>query len=127
MDEGCSVEDTVLRERERFMLEAEFDELSEKLFSKIEDAVDALDLDVESNRAGNVLTLETEAGDQIVINRHTPTFEVWVASRAGGSRFFFEGGKWLSSKDKETTIWESLSQALSYVLGKPVTLENLVA
>ncbi len=109
------------------MLEAEFDELSEKLFSKIEDAVDELDLDVESSRAGNVLTLETESGEQIVINRHTPTFEVWLASRAGGSRFFYENGTWLSSKDKETTIWSSLSQALSYVLAQPVTLENLVA
>ncbi len=109
------------------MLEAEFDALSETLFSKIEDAVDGLDLDVESSRAGNVLTLETESGDQIVINRHTPTFEVWLASRAGGSRFFYESGKWLSSKDKETTIWVSLSQALSYVLGEPVTLEDLVA
>jgi len=109
------------------MLEAEFDALSETLFSKIEDAVDALDLDIESSRAGNVLTLETEAGDQIVINRHTPTFEVWLASRAGGSRFFYESSKWLSSKDKETTIWVSLSQALSYVLGKSVSLENLIA
>ncbi len=97
------------------MLEAEFDNLSEKLFSKIEDTVEKLDFEVESSRAGNVLTLETEAGDQIIINRHTPTFEVWLASRAGGSRFFYENGQWLSSKDKETTIWDSLSQALSYV------------
>ena len=110
------------------MLESEFNELSEKLFSKIEDLVDKINLDIESNRAGNVLTLETESGDQIVINRHTPTEEVWLASRAGGSRFFYENGTWLSSKDRKTPFWSALSQALSYVAEKPVSIsENLIA
>lgn len=98
-----------------YMNETEFLEKSEELFSEIEDSVDASGEDIESIRAGNVLTLETDTGEEVVLNRHEPTQEVWVASRAGGSRFFYSAGKWISARDKKTEIAAELNRALNYV------------
>ena len=97
------------------MNETEFLEKSEKLFSEIEDMIDASGEDVESLRAGNVLTLETEAGEEVVLNLHEPTQEVWVASRAGGARFLYSDGKWISARDGKTEIATELNRALNYV------------
>ena len=48
------------------MTETEFIEASDALMDAVEDAVAELDIDTE--RAGNVLTLETYDGEQIVSN-----------------------------------------------------------
>ena len=98
-----------------YMNETEFLEKSEELFSEIEDTIDASGEDIESLRTGNVLTLETEVGEEVVLNLHEPTQEVWVASRAGGSRFLYSEGKWISCRDRKTEITAELNRALNYV------------
>ena len=65
------------------MTETEFLEASEALMQQVENAVDAAELDVECDRTGNVLTIEADSGEQIVINRHTPTQQMWLATRKG--------------------------------------------
>lgn len=69
------------------MTETEFLEASEALMQQVENAVDAAELDVECDRTGNVLTIEADSGEQIVINRHTPTQQMWLATRKGGLHF----------------------------------------
>ncbi len=97
------------------MNETEFLEKSEELFSEIEDSVDASSEEIESLRTGNVLSLETDTGEEVVLNRHEPKQEVWVASRAGGSRFYYSNGKWISARDKKTEIAVELNRALNYI------------
>lgn len=64
-------------------METEFLEKAQALFDRIEQATDGLSVDIDSERNGNVLTLESQTGEQVVLNVHTPTSEVWLASAPG--------------------------------------------
>ncbi len=103
------------------MTETEFLEAAEKLFERVENIIDEDGLDVDSDRAGNVLTLEADNGEQVVINLHAPTQQVWLASRQGGLHFMLEDGIWRSTRDK-VSFWSALSRALTFVTGEPVTI-----
>ena len=105
------------------MNEMEFSRACEALFARVEDAVDALGLDFESMRSGNVLTLESDGGEQIVINQHAPTMQVWLASgRLGGLHFTLRDGLWLSTRTGETFA-SARGKALGAACGEPVSLE----
>ena len=88
------------------MTETEFLEASEALMQQVENAIDAAGLDVECDRSGNVLTIEADSGEQIVINRHTPTQQM---------------GQWRNTRDA-TTFESALNVALSFVCEEDVSL-----
>ena len=69
------------------MTESEFIRLSEELFEHIEDQIDENGWDFDCQFAGNVLTIEAENGTQIIVNRHTPNQELWIAAKSGGLPF----------------------------------------
>jgi len=69
------------------MTESEFIRLSEELFEHIEDQIDENGWDFDCQFAGNVLTIEAEDGTQIIVNRHTPNQELWIAAKSGGDPF----------------------------------------
>lgn len=104
------------------MNETQFVEASEALMQAVEDAVDAAGLDVDATRAGNVLTLEADSGEQVVINRHTPTSQMWVASRKGGLHFECVDGKWVNTRGGED-FWQAVNDALSFAVGEPVNIK----
>ena len=63
------------------MTESEFIRMSEELFEHIEDQIDENGWDFDCQFAGNVLTIEAENGTQIIVNRHTPNQELWIAAK----------------------------------------------
>ena len=67
------------------MTESEFIRLSEELFEHIEDQIDENGWDFDCQFAGNVLTIEAENGTQIIVNRHTPNQELWIAAKAAAT------------------------------------------
>ena len=81
------------------MTESEFNELADAVFGRIEQAIDASGADIESNLNGPVLELEFADGSQIVINRHAPNREIWLAAKSGGFHYAYQGGQWLSKRD----------------------------
>ena len=99
-------------------METEFLEKAQVLFDRIEQAADGLPVDIDSERNGNVLTLESQTGEQVVLNVHAPTSEVWLASRAGGYRFV--------SKNGTQELQEALEQALSYICSTPVRFSQKI-
>ncbi len=103
------------------MTETEFLEASEALMQAVEDAVDACGLDLDCDRSGNVLTLEGDNGEQIVINRHTPTGQMWLATRKGGLHFENKDGRWLNTRDG-TTFESALSEAVRFVCGPQASI-----
>lgn len=105
------------------MDESEFIEVANHVFSLVEDAIDCSDLDVETVREGNIITLECEEGDEIVINMHTPTAQLWMASRRGGLHFEYIDGQWISTRSKEE-FWSALNRLLSTSLGRSITLQH---
>ena len=96
------------------MTETEFLEASEALMQQVENAVDAAELDVECDR------IEADSGEQIVINRHTPTQQMWLATRKGGLHFENSDGKWRNTRDG-TTFESALQAALNFVCEEDVS------
>ena len=97
-------------------------ERAEALFAGIETALDAAGADVETDRSGNVLTIEADSGEEAVVNLHTPTQQVWLASRKGGLHFSYDNGRWISTRDGRD-FWDALSEAVSFITGESVAVK----
>lgn len=81
------------------MTESEFNELADAVFRRIEQTVDASETDIECNLNGPVLELEFDDGSKIIINRHGPNQEIWLAAKAGGFHYAMQDGQWTSKRD----------------------------
>ena len=81
------------------MTENEFNELADTVFNRIEQAIDTSGANIECNLNGQVLELEFGDGSQIVINRHGPNQEIWLAAKSGGFHYAYQDGQWVSKRD----------------------------
>lgn len=81
------------------MTENEFNTLADQVFQRIEQALDASDIDYDSN--GTVMEIEFGDGGKIIVNRHLPNREIWLAARSGGFHFGWQDGGWISQRDGE--------------------------
>ena len=84
------------------MTDSEYLDRAEDLLSAIEQACDrineATDADIDNQRVGGMVTLEFVNGSQVVVNLQKPLQEVWLAARAGGFHFKYDGGLWQDTK-----------------------------
>ncbi len=86
-------------ERLSSMTESEFTRLADAVFTRIENTLDASEDDIEYSFNGSVLEMEFDDASKIIINRHTPNREIWVAARSGGFHYGLNDGQWLSQRD----------------------------
>lgn len=103
------------------MTETEFIELAESTLQRIQAAVEAAADEVDVDRQGNVLTIEFDDGFQIVINKQTPTQQLWLASLKGGHHYERSGDQWVDTCSSRT-ILQDLSALLTQKLGRNVEL-----
>ncbi len=103
------------------MTESEFLQHSDALFADIEDQIDEGGWDFDCQFSGNVLTLEADDGSQIIVNRHTPNQELWIAAKSGGYHFAERDGQWLATRDG-SEFFAVLSEALSAAAGEEVVI-----
>ena len=89
----------------------QFNENVEALFERIVATIDATDAadDIELNQG--VLEITCENHSKIIINRHAPTQEIWVAAKSGGYHFKWADGTWVDTRSSEV-----LSDAVSRVV-----------
>jgi len=104
------------------MNDSEFLQLAEHTFAHIDSALDACEIDIESTLSGSMLTLEFESGSKIVINAQPALQEIWVAARAGGFHFHYDGSTWFDTRNG-TELFATLSQHISQQAGAPVILQ----
>lgn len=81
------------------MNESEFLQLADAAFERIQTAIDAQGVDVECTINGAVLELEFDDGSKVIVNRHTPNRELWIAAKSGGFHFARRDGEWRSTRD----------------------------
>ena len=81
------------------MTELEFFALIEATFAKIEAALEHSDADVDTSINGGILEIEFASGEKMVVNRHTPNLELWLAARSGGFHYRYEQGRWINTRD----------------------------
>lgn len=106
------------------MTESEFIRVSEAMFADIEDQIDENGWDFDCRFSGNVLTIEAEDGTQIIVNRHTPNQELWIAAKSGGYHFALQEGKWLATRDGRG-FYDVLNEVLSAAADEEVEIAEL--
>lgn len=87
--------------------EAEFNRAAATTLARIEQALEAADLDFETPADG-VLEVEFDDGSKIIVNRHGVARELWVAARSGGFHFRPQNGDWVDTKDG-TPLYDKLA------------------
>jgi len=104
------------------MEDKEFNALADNILARIEAALEASDADIDFElAAGGVLEIEFADGSKIIVNRHGVAREVWVAARAGGFHFRWDGACWRDTRDG-AELMEKLSLLASQQAGETVSL-----
>jgi CyaY protein len=106
------------------MTETEFLERAEQTLAAIEAAVEALsgDVDIETSRSGNVLTLELADRSKVIVNSQVAMQQLWVAARSGGYHYApAADGSWRDTRDG-SELFAALSKFVSVQGGMPVLL-----
>ena len=104
------------------MDQREFEQRAEEALERIETALEATGVDADVERKdGGVLEIEFEDGSRMVINRHGAARELWVAARAGGFHFRWDGAAWRDTREG-TELFAALSKLVSAQSGRSVRL-----
>jgi CyaY protein len=84
------------------MTDLDYMDHAEALLKRIEASCDRIneesDADIDNQRVGGMVTLTFGNGSQIVVNLQKPLQEVWLAARAGGFHYRFDGRDWQDTK-----------------------------
>lgn len=98
------------------MTDSEFLTHAEALLQAVEHCCDTLndqlDVDVDNQRVGAMVTLTFANRSQIVINLQKPLQEVWMAAKSGGYHYRYVQGQWQDTKG-QGEFFEALSRHAS--------------
>jgi CyaY protein len=104
------------------MNESEFEALAGGVLRRIEAALEASGIEADFElKEGGILEIEFENGSKIIVNRHGAAREIWVAARAGGFHFRWDGAAWHDTRDG-SELFAALSRLVSQQGGQPVRL-----
>jgi CyaY protein len=104
------------------MTDSEFEALADAALERIEQSIEASDLDVDlESKAGGLLEIEFDNGSKMIINRHGAAQEIWVAAKSGGFHFRWDGSAWRDTRDA-TELFAALSRLVSAQGGRGVVL-----
>ena len=105
------------------MDDSEFNALADAALAKIDSALEACEADIDFQlAAGGVLEIEFADASKIIINRHGIAKEIWVAARAGGFHFRWDGETWRDTRDGEA-LMQRLSGLASQQAGEPICFD----
>lgn len=98
------------------MTDLEFLDRAEAVLRAIEANCDRInensDADIDNQRTGGMVTLAFPDRSQIVVNLQKPLHEIWLAARAGGFHYKFDGQRWMDTKG-QGEFFASLSRYAS--------------
>jgi iron-sulfur cluster assembly protein CyaY len=67
----------------------------------LDTAIDATDADLDWSLNDGVLTIDCGRDGKLIVNRHVPNREMWVAAKSGGFHFRAAGAAWRDSRSGE--------------------------
>ena len=109
------------------MTNLEFMDRAEAVLAQIETSCDRIndesDADIDNQRVGGMVTLSFRNGTQIIVNLQKPLQEVWMAARAGGFHYRFDGGQWSDTKG-QGEFFVHLTRYASEQAGQPLKFEG---
>ena len=89
-------------------------------------ALQKSDVDLDWSQNDGILTIEGEGGSKLIVNRHVPNRELWVAARSGGFHFRPVEGRWCDTRSGDE-LAVALSGLLRTQMGLDVALASLPA
>ena len=106
------------------MTDLEYMDRAEALLARIEACCDRIndetDADIDNQRVGGMVTLTFRNRSQIIVNLQKPLQEVWLAAKAGGFHYRFDGTQWMDTKGNGE-FFENLTRYASEQAGQPLT------
>lgn len=85
------------------LTDSQFQQLSHAMLGSIEAQVDRWlqddVIDIDTHRTGGLLELSFPNGSKIIINTQPPLHELWLAAKAGGFHFRWNGTQWVDTRD----------------------------
>ena len=98
--------------------DSDFSALADRVLQAIGAALDAADADVDWTLNDGVLTIDCGANGKLIVNRHVPSREIWVAAKSGGFHFRAQDNVW-----RDTRNASALGAALSGLLRAQAAVE----
>lgn len=102
--------------------DSQFIAATERVLVAIGEALDAAlasaDVDGDWNLNDGILEIECDDGSKVIVNRHVPNREIWVAARSGGFHFAARDGAW-----RDTRAGGELGAALTELLRTQAALD----
>ena len=84
------------------MTESEFIAVADRTLARIGSALDAAlatsDVDIDWSQNDGILQIDCEAGGKLIVNRHMPNQEIWVAAPSGGFHYRIDRGNWRDAR-----------------------------
>lgn len=109
------------------MTDTEYLDRAEALLRAIELSCDRInddgDADIDNQRVGGMVTLTFGNRSQIIINLQKPLQEVWMAARAGGFHYRYDGAAWNDTKG-QGEFFVHLSRCATEQAGLPLTFSS---
>lgn len=103
------------------MNDVEYDELTDQVLLAVEDAIEALDLDLDYESHGGLLSISFADGSKVIINKQPPLHQLWVATKFNGHHFELKDGVWIDNRTG-AEFWALLSDSFSKQSGHTVLL-----
>ena len=103
------------------MTETEFNAEVDAVLLAIEHSLETSDADLDFEATSGILEISFSDGSKIIVNRQTPTREIWVAARSGGFHFACKDGKWLGTRDGRE-LFAALSECATRQAGEAVVI-----
>jgi CyaY protein len=102
--------------------DSQFEVLATRALERVEAALEASGSDADFElKEGGVLEIEFADGSKIIVNRHAAAREIWVAARAGGFHFRWDGAAWRDTREGGE-LFAALSKLVSAQGGEAVLL-----
>ena len=110
--------------------DSEFMAATDRVLAAVGAALDAAlaeaDVDVDWNLNDGILEIECEDGSKLIVNRHLPNREIWVAAKSGGFHFGMRDGGWRDTR-LGTPLAVTLAALLKAQAGLHIALPPLPA
>ena len=116
------------------MTESEFIVVTDRVLNAIGEVLDASDADIDWRVVDGILEIDCgESGDggdgkgtggKIIVNRHVPNRELWLATRGGGFHYRNDNGSWNDTRGG-ADLRAQVSRALAEQAGVEVELPDL--
>lgn len=81
---------------------------------------DTTDADIDNQRTGGMIAMTFANKSQIIINLQKPLHEIWMAAKAGGFHYKFDGAVWRDTK-QATELFADLGRYASEQAALPLT------